>query len=74
LGSLSSQLGGALGYQTQMTGLSRNISGLSQQAAMYNMQANRALGQAQLFGSIGQFSGQLEGTTLSDLNPFFLFL
>ena len=60
LGSLSSQLGGALGYQTQMTGLSRNISGLSQQAAMYNMQANRALGQAQLFGSISDLAGQFQ--------------
>lgn len=56
--SLSSQLGGALGFQTQMTGISRNISGLSQQAGMFNMQANRALGQAQLFGSISDFAGQ----------------
>jgi hypothetical protein len=56
--SLSSQLGGALGYQTQMTDLSRNISGLSQQAGMFNMQANRALGQAELFGQVSKFAGQ----------------
>lgn len=58
--SLSSQLGGALGYQTQMTDLSRNISGLSQQAGMFTMQANKALGQAELFGSLSKFAGQAE--------------
>ena len=53
LSSLSSQLGSSVGFQTQMSGLSRDISG-------FNMQANRALGQAQLFGSIGRFAGQLD--------------
>jgi hypothetical protein len=62
--SLSSQLGGALGYQTQMTDISRNISGLSQQAGMFTMQANRALGQAELFGSVGRLAGQV-GSSLS---------
>lgn len=54
--SLSSQLAGGLGYQTQMTGISRNISGLSQEAGIAMADARKATGMANLFGSFAQFS------------------
>lgn len=43
LSSLSSQLGGALGYQGQMSGLSRDIGKLQSEA-------NRASSEARMFG------------------------
>lgn len=61
--SLSSQLAGGLGYQTQMTGISRNISGLSQQAGFAMADARKATGMANLFGGLAQFSQDL--TTMS---------
>lgn len=59
LTSLSSQLGGAIGYQTQMSGLSREIGG-------YSMEAARATSQARLFSSIGSFAGQASESGLFD--------
>ena len=59
LTSLSSQLGGALGYQTQMSGLSREISGFSQQAA-------RATSQARLLGEVDVFAGRLNNSGIFD--------
>jgi hypothetical protein len=59
LSSLSSQLGSAVGYQTQMSGLSREIGGFSMQAA-------RATSQARLFSSIGGFAGQASDSGLFD--------
>jgi hypothetical protein len=50
LTSLSSQLGSTVGFQTQMSGLSRNISEFESQSAL-------AAGQAQLFGGIQKMTG-----------------
>jgi len=50
ISSLSSQLGTSLGFQTQMSGLSRDIS-------TFSMQADRATGQAQLFSGIQKMTG-----------------
>jgi hypothetical protein len=57
ISSLSAQLGSSLGYQTQMTGLTRNISQLGQQAAGFEAQSALFAGQAQLFGGIQQMTG-----------------
>jgi len=58
--SLRSQLGTNLGFQTQMSGLSREISGFSQQAGVAMGQARRASNMASLYGGVGQFAGQFD--------------
>lgn len=61
--ALGSQLGSALGYQTQLTGINRNISVLSQNAADLTASANIASGRAQMFAGISKATGYtpLEG-------------
>ncbi len=55
--ALGSQLGSALGYQTQLTGINRNISVLSQNAADLTASANIASGRAQMFAGLSQATG-----------------
>lgn len=59
LTSLSSQLGGALGYQTQMSGLSREIG-------RFSMQAARRTSQARLFRSVYGFAGDAQESGIFD--------
>lgn len=58
--SLNSQLGGALGYSTEMSGLSKEISVASTKASTYG--AIAGLG-GQLFQAGGGFSALLPGST-----------
>lgn len=55
--ALGSQLGSALGYQTQLTGINRNISVLSQNAADFTASANIASGRAQMFAGLSEATG-----------------
>lgn len=54
ISSLSSQLGANLGYQTEMSGLSRGIT-------QYNSAANRAASMSRMFGSVSQGFGGFGG-------------
>ena len=55
--ALGSQLGSALGYQTQLTGINRNISTFSQNAADLTASANIASGRAAMFAGISKATG-----------------
>lgn len=57
LTSLSSQLGGSLGYQTQASGINRNISRFAQQATGFEAQAAFATGQAEMFSGLQRMTG-----------------
>lgn len=61
IGSLGSQLGEALGFSTQMSGLSAGISSAQQKAATYG-------GIAQLGGTLFSY-GYNQGARFSDLKP-----
>ena len=54
LSSLGSQVGGAMGYSTQMSGLSQNIG-------MFNQQAANAKARAGLFGAVGDLFSPFAG-------------